>query len=126
MLRLRIECKLERIYNGKISEGKVTSRKYIYTASNGNGMLENVEEVYPDKINSSKKELNLTDKDGIYLTSILPIFETTYKYDEEANNNRSIPERLEYVDIYINGNHSEIKKDDELLQQLMNAVGINQ
>jgi len=22
----------------------------------------------------------------------LPIFETTYKYDEEANNNRSIPE----------------------------------
>jgi len=82
----------ERIYNGKISEGKVTSRKHIYTASNGNGMLENVEEVYPDKINSSKKELNLTDKDGIYLTSILPIFETTYKYDEEANNNRCIPE----------------------------------
>jgi len=45
----------ERIYNGKISEGKVTSRKHIYTASNGNGMLENVEEVYPDKINSLKK-----------------------------------------------------------------------
>ena len=115
----------ERFYKGKVADGNVKSRKYIFTSSNNIDVIEFCEEKYPNEVVSNKKEVNLTEKESIYLISILPIFENKHKYSEDIDRNRTIPERLEYVDVYINGNHSEIKKDDTLLQELKDMLKIN-
>ena len=115
----------ERIYNGKVEEGKVIARKYVFEAKKESATIELVEVKYPNDEISKKEEIPFDTKDTIQLTSILPIFENKYLYDEEVDKTRDIPQRLNYTDVYVNGRHAEIEKDNELLSELKKYIKVD-
>ena len=82
----------ERIYNGKVSDGKTVNKTYSFAISDGVARLEVKEK---------------------------------YLFNEELDKTRRIPERLKFVDIYVENVHIEIEKESELYKNLIKIMKIN-
>ena len=48
-----------------------------------------------------------------------------YLFNEELDKTRRIPERLKFVDIYVENVHIEIEKESELYKKLIKIMKIN-
>lgn len=117
-----IEIKIaERIYNGKVTEGKIIKKEYVFKSNNSENTLEIIEIKYPNVEISKMENIEVNIEELIELLSKL---NNEYIYDEAINKGRNIPERLRYTDIYFNGIHMELSNDSELLIELKKCINI--
>lgn len=115
----------ERIYNGKVSDGKTVNKTYSFAISDGVARLEVKEKIWPDRLTNQKEEFSIEPEKIKLLTEIIENLKEKYLFNEELDKTRRIPERLKFVDIYVENVHIEIEKESELYKNLIKIMKIN-